>query len=101
MGGESGPHARPMHIAWARSLRDQCVQADVPFFFKQWGEWLPVDEDAMRDEPGRFVRLDRNGVDLSDLPGLWSEEDAVLKRVGRGKAGRVLDGKVWDQRPEA
>jgi len=37
-GGESGPRARPMHPAWARSLRDQCAAAGVPFFFKQWGE---------------------------------------------------------------
>ena len=37
-GGESGPKARPMHPAWARSLRDQCAAAGVPFFFKQWGE---------------------------------------------------------------
>lgn len=36
-GGESGSNARPMHPAWVRSLRDQCVAAGVPFFFKQWG----------------------------------------------------------------
>ena len=36
-GGESGPNARPMHPDWARSLRDQCQPAGVPFFFKQWG----------------------------------------------------------------
>ena len=41
-GGESGPGARPMHPDWARSLRDQCVAAGVPFLFKQWGEWLPA-----------------------------------------------------------
>jgi protein gp37 len=41
VGGESGPAARPMHPDWARSLRDQCAAAGVPFFFKQWGEWLP------------------------------------------------------------
>jgi len=40
-GGESGPGARPMHPAWARSLRDQCAAAGVPFHFKQWGEWEP------------------------------------------------------------
>jgi protein gp37 len=40
-GGESGPGARPMHPDWARSLRDQCVAAGVPFLFKQWGEWHP------------------------------------------------------------
>ena len=37
VGGESGPRARPMEAAWARSLRDQCLCAGVPFFFKQWG----------------------------------------------------------------
>ncbi len=37
VGGESGANARPMDPAWVRSLRDQCVAADVPFFFKQWG----------------------------------------------------------------
>lgn len=41
-GGESGPKARPMHPDWPRSLRDQCVAAGVPFFFKQWGEWAPL-----------------------------------------------------------
>ncbi|MEM6265924.1 MAG: phage Gp37/Gp68 family protein [Pseudomonadota bacterium] len=47
-GGESGPKARPMQPAWARSLRDQCAAAGVPFFFKQWGEW------AFDDEGGGF-----------------------------------------------
>ena len=39
VGGESGPGARPVHPAWVQSLRDQCVAANVPFLFKQWGEW--------------------------------------------------------------
>lgn len=42
VGGESGPNARPMHPDWARTLRDQCAAAGTPFFFKQWGEWLPT-----------------------------------------------------------
>jgi len=37
VGGESGPRARPMHAEWVRTIRDRCVAADVPFFFKQWG----------------------------------------------------------------
>jgi protein gp37 len=37
VGGESGPEARPLDPAWVRSIRDQCAQAGVPFFFKQWG----------------------------------------------------------------
>ncbi len=36
-GGESGPHARPMKAEWARLIRDECLAAGVPFFFKQWG----------------------------------------------------------------
>ena len=41
VGGESGPGARPMDPAWARGLRDACVAAGVPFFFKQWGGPTP------------------------------------------------------------
>ncbi len=37
VGGESGPGCRPMQPEWARSIRDQCLAARVPFFFKQWG----------------------------------------------------------------
>jgi len=51
-GGESGPHARPMHPDWARSLRDQCAAAGVPFLFKQWGEWgMPTDDLSALDWP--------------------------------------------------
>ncbi len=37
VGGESGPHARPMDKSWVIDIRDQCLDAGVPFFFKQWG----------------------------------------------------------------
>ena len=37
LGGESGPGARPLHIDWVRSVRDQCVAVGVAFYFKQWG----------------------------------------------------------------
>ena len=40
-GGESGPNYRPMHLDWARGLRDTCQAAGVPFFFKQWGGRTP------------------------------------------------------------
>jgi protein gp37 len=39
VGGESGPKARPMDPVWARAIRDQCDEAGVPFFFKQWGSY--------------------------------------------------------------
>lgn len=41
VGGESGPNARPMQLSWARSVRDQCIEQNVPFFFKQWGGFRP------------------------------------------------------------
>ncbi len=37
VGGESGPGARPMQSEWVQDIRDQCLKASVPFFFKQWG----------------------------------------------------------------
>jgi protein gp37 len=47
VGGESGRQARSMRRWWVESIRDQCEAAGVPFFFKQWGEWVPKDEDTM------------------------------------------------------
>jgi len=59
VGGESGPGARPMLPEWVTGIRDQCVKARVPFFFKQWGG------------------------------------------VNKKKAGRLLEGRMWDQMPQA
>lgn len=60
-GGESGAHARPMHPAWARSLRDQCATAGVPFHFKQWGGRTPkaggclLDGREHKEFPATFI----------------------------------------------
>jgi protein gp37 len=51
VGGESGPRARPMEVGWVREIRDQCVAAGVPFFFKQWGGFRP--KQGGRDLDGR------------------------------------------------
>jgi protein gp37 len=98
VGGESGPGARPMHPDWPRSIRDQCVAADVPFFFKQWGEHVPgrvdgdeflADEDCVGPNPtwgadrGLVVRHD--GIDY--------------RRVGKSCAGRLLDGREHNAMP--
>lgn len=104
VGGESGPHARPMHPGWARSLRDQCAAAGVPFFFKQWGEWLPAIEgdDGARlymtpDDGGdewRFDETVRGEIDRESFP------DQTMWRVGKHRAGRLLDGVAHDGFPE-
>ena len=103
VGGESGPHARPMHPEWVRALRDQCDEAGVPFLFKQHGEWLATEfcDDDMAMIPSKktvYVRQDgsfhdgSNGVDFfgGDQETAW---------VGKKAAGRVLDGRTWDGLP--
>jgi len=97
VGGESGPHARPMHPDWARSLRNQCQAASVPFFFKQWGEWAPFCVDALRTVPYLCIRKDG-----SPAVGVVTKEDPGkgMQRVGKHAAGRVLDGRTWDEMPK-
>lgn len=95
-GGESGPGARPMHPDWARSLRDQCQAAGVQFHFKQWGEFRPPETQAewsaFRDGKGFNGSLMPNGT-FGDPLGNG------LVRVGKKAAGRLLDGRTWDQMP--
>ena len=72
-GGEIGAGARPMHARWAREIRDKCASAGIPFFFRQWGEWVPSN-------------------------GPSGEE---MTRVGKRAAGWLLDGRTWDQTPRS
>ncbi len=83
-GGESGPDARPMHPDWARSIRDQCQVAGVPFFFKQWGEWI-----SAKCLPGH-------------LPiGHIFDDGYQMIRIGKRLAGRLLDGREHNDMPGA
>jgi len=103
-GGESGPGARPMHPDWARSLRDQCVAAGVPFFFKQWGEWTPgenVDAHSGTVRTAHWFdqRWSFNSEDLACDEG-HVDDEPELYRVGKKAAGDLLDGVQWHQFPE-
>jgi protein gp37 len=89
-GGESGPGARPMHPDWARSLRDQCAAADVPFFFKQWGEWISEDQI---DQEINCKKSSKRLISLS------TGQLVQQARVGKKNAGRLLDGKLYDGYP--
>ncbi len=104
-GGESGPGARPMHPEWARSLRDQCAAAEVPFFLKQWGAWalgsdLHYDKNtACVDRSGRTVPAPARASDFptdATRSGGWS----WMRRVGKSRAVRLLDGVEHNGMPE-
>ena len=110
-GGESGPGARPMHPDWARGLRDQCKEAGVPFFFKQWGEFSPIKkadpvEDTQQLEGYEIYGVKPSGKHLFQgwiydpevIP--WPENMWWMDRVGKKKAGNLLDGQVYEQYPE-
>lgn len=102
-GGESGRAARPMHPEWARSLRDQCEGAGVAYFFKQWGEWAPGIVVPGGDLGGdmRAGRATWVRVCGSDLDGHGHRGDQLMRRVGKRAAGRLLDGRTWDELPAA
>jgi protein gp37 len=100
VGGESGPGARPMHPDWARSIRDQCVAASVPFFFKQHGEWSKVATPlvyGINAEGVIYLLPDGSKGTQKD----WYNGLATpMERIGKKAAGRLLDGVEWNQFPE-
>lgn len=90
-GGESGPKARPSHPDWFHSLRDQCVAAGVPYFFKQWGEWFPGEAPAWPENADYQVNLGK---------GYYFDNGQWMERVGKKLAGNLLDGVKWEQYPQ-
>jgi len=110
VGGESGSEARPMHPDWARSIRDQCASASVAFLFKQWGEWGRA-EVKPSGTPGRYASASA-GPHCEFWPQLVIPVDhyprqfslfggaTVREKVGKKRAGRLLDGIEHNGFPE-
>ncbi|WP_380873646.1 hypothetical protein ACFB49_42900 [Sphingomonas sp. DBB INV C78] len=98
VGGESGRGARPMHPDWARSLRDQCASAGVPYFFKQWGNWRAVYDRDVEDPDWRrcgdvMQRTPRGQwLNLAGGQGFHGERVVRIEPVHKKIAGRLLDG---------
>jgi protein gp37 len=95
VGGESGLGARPMHPDWARGLRDQCVAAGIKFFFKQWGGFVPCEWDT----PGGIIAMALDDISLLNNEGI-AKYGAPMKPMNKKDAGRMLDGRKWDEYPE-
>lgn len=103
-GGETGKldeEIRPSHPKWFRELRDETINAGIPFFFKQWGDFGysggcddPCGECFMLSTDGQ-----RTGFDWEPGPHLIGS--AQVHRIGRKKTGRLLDGREWNEMPEA
>jgi len=111
-GGESGHGARPMHPEWARSLRDQCQAAGVPFFFKQWGEWADMSHSQIvasgpavsasgnvHDWMCQNVTFADNTKRTIDAHSWTPHATDLMYRVGKHAAGNKLDGVEYQQFP--
>ncbi len=84
LGGETGPGARPLHPGWVKSVRNQCLAAGVPFFFKSWGVWVPEEGESSQMKIKHCHRFP-NGMGMVN--------------VGKKAAGRLLDGREWNELP--
>jgi protein gp37 len=125
-GGESGRRdPRPSHPDWHRATRDFCQANGIAYFFKQWGEWLPGQNDPYPHAPaggGREVAHHQDGswgaqrtkptvdsyVTWTDVGEVrrgdqtkypYARISAWARRVGKKAAGRLLDGRTWDEMP--
>ena len=86
VGGESGHHARPMHPHWIKVIREQCLTANIPFYFKQWGNWRPIEKGMPNSKKEVTIHDDKGNT-------------SILTRLGKKIAGRELDGKTWNEMP--
>lgn len=82
VGGESGPGSRPMYADWARQIRDECAANSVPFLFKQWGNWRPLE-----------------GNECAQVGDEGPASGQMYRNVGKKAAGRILDGRTHDGYP--
>lgn len=82
-GGESGPHSRPMDPQWVRNLRDFCRKNKIAFHFKQWGHWVPLE---------LLTKEQKNVILVGDVE---------MAAAGKKMAGRLLDGRTWDELPRS
>jgi len=97
-GGETGPGARPCHPDWARGIRDQCQAARVPFFFKGFGTWQPIDQPWEQDSP-KPLAPNEDWLNLRGGCGFHGEEVWRMRKTGKKAAGNLLDGKEWSEQP--
>lgn len=92
VGGETGPNARLMHPDWVRNIQRQCEQQNIPFFFKQWGEWSCAKPDNNKKYKTAVYKT--TSIGASSL-----EPNLLFYKVGKTRAGSLLDGKEYKEFP--
>jgi hypothetical protein len=112
VGGESGPGARPMHPDWVRNIQKQCQEQNVPFFFKQWGEWVSVSQTdiSFLEKPCQILLKNGdliNGIFPADVKKFEKDHykiddfsGVIIFKVGKSKSGAILDGKEYKEFPK-
>jgi protein gp37 len=118
-GGETGPGARPIHPDWVRSLRDQCIETNTPFFFKSWGEWYTKWKTLTTGEPvfkmySSYLQFTQKlwvnkGDYCIDIKGKSCKIGgdfknaaypvAIMSKVRKKESGHLIDGKEWREMP--
>lgn len=93
-GGESGPKADPMHPDWARKVRDDCKNAGVPFFFKQWGTYLPHCQIFNTDAPNVPAEAMRSFPSPHN-----PNKTNIYYKLGKHAAGHSIDGVTIQEFP--
>lgn len=106
VGGESGETIRPMHPDWARAIRAWCEEHNIPFFFKQWGRWLPIFDCDKEDPDWRQVSaLDRKPGRWHNLAGGTGFHGERVHRMISVRPDHdqqdILDGKQWHSYPRS
>lgn len=106
LGGESGnakdlpgkpPTIKPLHPDWVRDIQKQCEGHNIPFFFKQWGEWLPINQQdpaiTLPDKMKGWTEPEKSGWTDPENRQLWL-------KAGTDKSGHLLDGKSYREFPK-
>lgn len=96
VGGESGHHARPMHPEWVKNIQYQCSQYKVPFFFKQWGEYVEGANGSTPVNKWKMVYYDGEIAGEVIEIGRGAQ---LMSHVGKKAAGNLLDGKQYNEFP--
>lgn len=101
-GGESGKGARPPHPGWFSDTRDWCIKNQIPFHFKQWGEYGQYDDQKHYKRVNKSICVFPDGTVMSNEEAFsrYADKPWWMLPLGKDKSGRLLDGREWNEFPD-